>query len=160
MKVTPKTCCRLIAARVSLIAAFPLLLLKTVFLYYKAPLVSIHYDDETIELPALMVSIMNGQRMGGGFFMAPDGKPDDHLLDLCIAREVGRLQIFVLVTYFMKGTQATQEPIRMERARKVVVEAIKGVLPAHADGETICIEGKRLEIELLPGQIEMVTRVS
>jgi YegS/Rv2252/BmrU family lipid kinase len=134
--------------------------LKTVFLYYKAPLVSITYGGEELELPALMVSIMNGQRMGGGFFMAPEGKPDDHLLDLCIAREVGRLRIFVLVTYFMKGTQATQEPIRMAQAQHVVVDAVKGVLPAHADGETICTEGKRLEIELLPGQIEIVTRLS
>jgi diacylglycerol kinase (ATP) len=32
-------------------------------------------DDETFQQPFLMVSIMNGQRMGGSFMMAPDGHP-------------------------------------------------------------------------------------
>jgi diacylglycerol kinase (ATP) len=130
--------------------------LKTVFLYYRAPLTRIAYDEQTITQPSLLVSIMNGQRMGGGFFMAPEGKPGDGLFDLCIAHEVSRARIFGLIPHFMRGTQATQEPIRMEQARRVVVTAVEGVLPAHADGETLCTEGQRLEIELLPRQIEII----
>jgi diacylglycerol kinase (ATP) len=130
--------------------------LKTVFLYYKAPLVTVEYDDQAITLPALMVSVMNGRRMGGGFMMAPDGEPGDGLLDLCIAREVSRARIFGLIPHFMRGTQATQEPIRTARARRVVVTAVEGVLPAHADGETLCTDGQRLELELLPSQLEVV----
>jgi diacylglycerol kinase (ATP) len=130
--------------------------LKTIFLYYKAPLLTIEYDGQTITQPALLVSTMNGQRMGGGFFMAPEGKPDDGLFDLCIAHEVSRARIFGLMSHFMRGTQATQEPIKTGQARHVVVTAVKGVLPAHADGETLCTEGKRLEMELLPGQIEII----
>jgi diacylglycerol kinase family enzyme len=108
--------------------------------------------------PALMVSIMNGQRMGGGFFMAPTGQPDDGIFDLCIARQVNRGRIFGLVLKFMSGTQATQEPITMAQARHVTVTAVEGVLPAHADGETLCIEGKQLILELLPSQIEIISR--
>jgi diacylglycerol kinase family enzyme len=130
--------------------------LKTVFLYYQAPLTKIEYDGQTITQPSLMISIMNGQRMGGGFMMAPEGKPDDGLFDLCIAREVSRARIFGLIPHFIRGTQATQEPIRMEQARRVVVTAIEGALPAHADGETLCTEGQRLEMELLPRQIEIL----
>jgi diacylglycerol kinase family enzyme len=99
---------------------------------------------------------MNGQRMGGGFMMAPEGKPDDGLFDLCIARGVSRVRIFGLIPHFLRGTQATQEPIRTEQARRVVVTAVEGVLPAHADGETLCTDGQRLEIELLPRQIEVI----
>jgi diacylglycerol kinase (ATP) len=130
--------------------------LKTVFLYYKAPLAKIEYDGQTITQPSLMVSIMNGQRMGGGFYMAPDGKPDDGLFDLCIAREVSRARIFGLIPHFLRGTQASQEPIRAGRATRVVVTAAEGVLPAHADGETLCTEGHRLEMELLPRQMEFI----
>ena len=132
--------------------------LKTVFLYYKAPLTSIEYDDQTLTQPSLLISIMNGRRMGGGFLMAPEGKPDDGLFDLCIAHEVSRARIFGLVPHFMRGTQATQEPIRMGQARHVVIEAIKGVLPAHADGETLCTEGRRLEVELLPRQVDVICK--
>ncbi len=130
--------------------------LKTVFLYYQAPLVAIEYDGQTVTQPALMVSIMNGQRMGGGFLMAPQGQSDDGLFDLCIARQVSRAHIFALIPHFLRGTQATQEPIRTGQARRVVVTAIEGVLPAHADGETLCTDGQRLELELLPRQIEII----
>ena len=130
--------------------------LKTVFLYYKAPLTTIEYDGQTITQPSLMISVMNGRRMGGGFMMAPQGQPDDSLFDLCIAREVSRARIFGLIPHFLRGTQATQEPIRTERARRVVVTAVEGVLPAHADGETLCTDGRRLELKLLPRQIEVI----
>jgi YegS/Rv2252/BmrU family lipid kinase len=130
--------------------------LKTVFLYYRAPLTEIEYEGQTVTQPSLLVSIMNGQRMGGGFYMAPEGKPDDGLFDLCIAREVSRPRIFSLIPHFLRGTQAGQEPIRVGQASSVVITAVEGSLPAHADGETLCTEGRRLELELLPRQIDII----
>ena len=130
--------------------------LKTIFLYFKAPTVRIDYDGQVLELPALMVSIMNGRRMGGGFMMAPDASPADGLLDLCIARQVSRGRIFTLIPHFMKGDQATQESITTARARQVQVTAVAGALPAHADGETLCMAGERLDLELLPQQLELI----
>jgi diacylglycerol kinase (ATP) len=134
--------------------------LKTIFLYFRAPTVCIEYDGQMLELPALMVSIMNGRRMGGGFMMAPDASPADGLLDLCIAREVSRRRIFTLIPHFMKGDQASQEPITTARARQVTVTAVAGALPAHADGETLCMAGERLAIELLPQQLELICLAS
>jgi diacylglycerol kinase (ATP) len=148
------------AVKMTRLHGFPsylIAVLKTVFLYYKAPLVTIEYDGQTITQLSLMISVMNGRRMGGGFMMAPEGQPDDGLFDLCIARQVSRARIFGLIPHFLRGTQATQEPIQTGRARRVVVTAVEGVLPAHADGETLCTDGRRLEIELLPRQIEIIS---
>jgi YegS/Rv2252/BmrU family lipid kinase len=131
--------------------------LKTVLLYYKAPLTAIEFDGESLTQPSLMISVMNGQRMGGGFMMAPEGRPDDGLFDLCIAREVSRARIFGLIPHFMRGTQATQEPIRTGRAARVAVTAVEGVLPAHADGETLCTEGTQLEMVILPQQLDILS---
>jgi len=147
------------AVKITWLTGFPsyiVAVLKTVSLYYKAPLTKTEYDGQTITQPSLMVSIMNGQRLGGGFFMAPEGKPNDGMFDLCIAHEVSRPRLFGLIPHFLKGTQAGQEPITMAQAQRVVITAVEGVLPSHADGETLCTEGQRLEIELLPSQIEMV----
>lgn len=147
------------AVKMTWLTGFPsyiVAVLKTVFLYYKAPLTKIEYDGQTITQPSLLISIMNGQRMGGGFFMAPGGKPDDGLFDLCITHEVSRPRTFGIIPHFLRGTQATQKPIRMVQARSVVVTAVEGALPAHTDGETLCTEGWRLEMELLPGQIEIL----
>jgi len=130
--------------------------LKTVFLYFRAPTVQITMDEETTTQAALMVAVMNGRRMGGGFMMAPQAKLDDGMLDFCIADQVSRARIFTLIPHFMKGTQATQPEIRTGRTRSVVVTAVEGVLPGHADGEILCTEGRQLTIELLPRQIEVL----
>ena len=130
--------------------------LKTIFLYYRAPTVRVEFDGQELELPALMVSIMNGRRMGGGFFMAPQGLTDDGLFDLCIARQVSRPAIFLLIPRFMQGSQAGHPAIQMVRADRVTVTALQGSLPAHADGETLCYSGERLELSVFPRMLEVL----
>jgi YegS/Rv2252/BmrU family lipid kinase len=137
-------------------ASYIVAALKTIFLYFKAPQVSVEYNGKSITLPALLVSIMNGRRMGGGFMMAPKGLSDDGVLDIIIAHEVSRPQIFALMVHFMQGTQATHKAIRTAQAQHITVTAVEGLLPAHADGETLCTEGTELTIELLPHQIELI----
>jgi diacylglycerol kinase (ATP) len=131
--------------------------LRTVLLYFTAPKVEITLDGKSFIQRSLMTSIMNGRRMGGGFMMAPEGTPDDGLLDLCIASEASRLRLFQLIPYFLKGTQASQPEVKMHRARTAKVRALEGSLPAHADGETLCYKGQSLEIELLPAVLDFVT---
>jgi YegS/Rv2252/BmrU family lipid kinase len=130
--------------------------LKTIFLYYHAPAIRLEYDGHSQELSALMVSVMNGRRMGGGFMMAPESSNRDGLLDLCIARQVSRGRIFALIPHFMKGDQATQKSISTARAKQIHVTALEGSLPVHADGETICTAGGSLTIELLPAQLSLI----
>lgn len=137
--------------------AYLIAALETIFIYFKAPTVRIEYDDQKLEQAALMVSVMNGQRMGGGFFMAPDGLPHDGTFDLCIAGTAGKFRILQLLPTFMNGTQATQPEITTGRARKVTITALKETLPAHCDGETLCREGRSLSIELIPRALEFIT---
>ncbi len=132
--------------------------LRTIFLFFNAPLVQIEYDDKTITQPALMVSIMNGRRMGGGFMMAPHANTDDGLLDICIAGQLSRLGILGMIPRFMQGTQATHGQIKTARAASVHVTAIKGVLPTHADGETICTAGSELIVEVIHQPMKILTR--
>jgi len=131
--------------------------LKTMYLYYRAPLVRVEYDGQAAIQRLLMVSVMNGRRMGGGFMMAPESRVDDGLLDLCLAEQVSRARIFVLIFHFMRGTQAGKKPITTGRARRVVVTAVEGVLPAHADGETLCVDGRELAVDVLPQQLQFIS---
>jgi diacylglycerol kinase (ATP) len=136
--------------------SFFVAVLKTILLYYRAPLVTVEYDGQVLTQPSLMVSIMNGRRLGGGFMMAPQAEPDDGLFDLCIVREVSRARMFGLIPHFLRGTQATQEPVTTGQAARISIAAVKGSLPAQTDGEILCVDGQRLEIELLPRQIEVL----
>ncbi|NOY98654.1 MAG: diacylglycerol kinase family lipid kinase [Chloroflexi bacterium] len=137
--------------------AYLIATMRTVFLYYKAPTVRIAFDEQTIEQPSLLVSVMNGRRMGGGFYMAPQGDPGDGWFDLCIAEEASQLRIFGLIPHFLEGTQTSQPEIKTAQARKVTVTALKGTLPAHCDGETLCYAGQELSIELIPQALDFIT---
>jgi diacylglycerol kinase (ATP) len=137
-------------------ASYIVAALKTIFLYFRAPLVKIEMDSEVITQAALMVSIMNGQRMGGGFMMAPNSQTDDGLFDVCIARQVSRLGIFALIPRFMKGTQGSHPAINFAQTKHILITALKGVLPAHADGETLCTDGDCLEVIIHPSALDII----
>jgi YegS/Rv2252/BmrU family lipid kinase len=147
------------AAKLKRLHGFPSYIvaaLKTIFLYYRAPQVHLEWDGQSLTMFSLMVSVMNGRRMGGGFMMAPEAQVDDASFDLCLAGQVSRLRIFGLIPKFMQGTQAGHPAIRFLRTNHLVVTALQGVLPAHADGETLCVSGQRLELTLLPKMLEVI----
>jgi len=136
--------------------SFLVAVLKTIFLYNKAAVSTVAYDGKTLTQPSLMISVMNGRRLGGGFFMAPQSEPDDGLFDLCIAHQVSRVRIFGLIPHFLRGTQSTQKEITTGQAARITITAVEGALPAQTDGEILCVDGQKLEIELLPGQIDVL----
>jgi YegS/Rv2252/BmrU family lipid kinase len=150
-----------VAAKMKRLSGFPSYIvaaLETIFLYYKAPLVQIDFNGKTLTQLSLMVSIMNGRRLGGGFYTAPRAETDDGLFDLCIAGQVSRPRIFPLILLFMKGTQDTHPAIQIGRTQSITVTALKGVIPAHADGETLCVEGQKLALEIVPKEIEIISQ--
>lgn len=134
---------------ISGIPAYLISAVKTIFLYFDAPLLRIQIDGEVLEQPCLLVSTMNGKRMGGSFMFAPESESDDGLLNLCIIKQVSRLQVLGLFPKVMGGTQSEHPAVKMLTARRVKIEALSGALPVHADGETICEAGKELEVEIL-----------
>lgn len=136
--------------------SFMAAVLKTVFLYNKAPLARIEYDGNVITQRSLLISIMNGRRLGGGFIMAPDSLPDDGVFDLCIAEQMSSFEVIKMIPHFTKGDQATQPAIKTGRAAKISITAQDGPLPAQTDGEIICVDGSQLDIELLPRQLEII----
>ncbi|MBI3162656.1 MAG: diacylglycerol kinase family lipid kinase [Chloroflexi bacterium] len=131
--------------------------IKTVFLYYNPAQVEIILDDtETIRQVSLMISVMNGRRMGGGFQMTPESQPDDGFFDLCIAETASRGRILMLIPHFIRGTHVTQPEIKMRRARKISIRSLDTTFPAHADGEFICLSGSHLTLELFPRELEII----
>jgi diacylglycerol kinase (ATP) len=132
---------------------------KTIFVYFKPPLLDIVLDNKTFQMPALMVSIMNGRRMGGGFMMAPDAKPNDGTFDLLLVRQVPQMAMFGIMLKIMKGTQASDPAVSTAQSKKVIVKASKGSIPAHADGVTVCEEGQEVTVEILPNELEIITRL-
>lgn len=141
---------------ISGIPAYLIAAIKTIFLYFDAPLLRIEIDEEVIEQPCLLVSVMNGKRMGGSFMFAPESSSDDGLLSLCIAHQVTRWQVLGLFPKVMGGTQKDHPAISMPSGQNLRVQALKGTLPVHADGETICEAGQSLDVTILKQQLNLI----
>jgi len=136
--------------------AYLIAALQNIFIYYQAPTLEIQLDKESMHMPSLLVSVMNGKRIGGGFWTAPDASLDDGLFDLCIAEEVSRSRMLTLLPHFLRGTQTTQPEIRMKRAGMVKITATKGLMPVQADGEILDDACREVIIEILPKQLEII----
>jgi YegS/Rv2252/BmrU family lipid kinase len=145
--------------RISGILSYLVAAIKTMFIYYKTPTVELVLDGKSSgQVPALMICTMNGRRLGGSFMMTPNSKPNDGLFDLLIVREVPRGQMPGLMSLVMKGTQDTHPAVTTARAKKITLRALKGSLPAHADGVTLCEAGEEISIEVLPSELAIITQ--
>jgi diacylglycerol kinase family enzyme len=131
-----------------------LAVLKTIFLNFEAPATIIEYDGERMELPAMLVSVTNGPREGGGFLIAPEAKPDDGLFDVCIADEVSQLTMLRLLPHFLRGTHVDLDPITMVQAEQISISSPDGLI-AHVDGEVLCTNAPWIKCEILPGALDV-----
>ncbi len=134
--------------------------IKVIFIYFKPPEVRIEVGDRNYTVTALMVSVMNGRRMGGGFMMAPTAVNDDRLFNLVIVNKVPQIAMFGLIGKFMKGTHAEDPAVQTCQGDRVIVTALKGTLPVHADGVTVCEAGQMVTIDLIPRGLELISRTT
>jgi len=130
--------------------------LRTLLLYPEAPNVTITLDKESYSQPSHQISIMNGRRMGGVFFMAPHAKNYDGKLEMCLSHRLTRRDMLSLIGMFTKGTQATHPLIKTASSTAYKIIAPAGGLVCHADGETICTNGKALNVECLASRIQII----
>jgi len=125
--------------------------------FEKSPVIKVKYDDKEVTLAAVLVSVVNGRRMGGSFFMGPNAILDDGFLDICYVRhQEKRSQLLNIFSHYKKGTQSECEGVFMNKAVKFHLTALEGGMAAHCDGETICYEGKELEISCAPGALRLI----
>jgi YegS/Rv2252/BmrU family lipid kinase len=129
--------------------------IRTLAYYYHAPETVIHIDSDELVQPSLMISVMNGRRMGGGFYMTPNSRMDDGLLDLCIAAEMDRSKMVSFLPRFMRGTHVTDPAITMTQGRKVTITS-NSPWAAQADGEIYGVGAQRYEIELIPQRLRLI----
>ncbi len=136
--------------------AYVLGALRTFIMFPEAPEVKISWEDAYMSIATHQISIMNGKRMGGTFFMAPWAENHDGRLELCMAGRMNRREMVDLMIRYTKGSQVGHPKITTASAARFRIEAPKGGLVVHADGETVCIDGKALDVECIPGALEIV----
>ena len=104
---------------------------------------------EPIEGKFLMVSIGNGNRTGGTFYLTPDAKPDDGHIDVCLVEPLSKPRLLTLLPLTFKGAHVGRAEVRILRVPSLTIEA---TIPyaMHVDGEFVGDAPLRLDIRLLP----------
>lgn len=129
--------------------------LRTLAFYYYSPLITMRVDGDELVQPSLLISVMNGRRMGGGFYITPSSEMDDGLFDFCVAAQVSRPKMVAFVPRFMRGTHTTDVDITMGQGRQITVVS-ESPWVAHLDGEIYGMGARRYEIELLPQRLRLI----
>ncbi|MCL2763169.1 MAG: diacylglycerol kinase family lipid kinase [Treponema sp.] len=125
--------------------------------YDPSPVIRIRCDAHEVTLPAIIVSIVNGRRMGGSFYMGPNALLDDGLLDICyVQRPSSRLKLMKVFLHYPKGTQTACEGVYSGRGAQFHLTALEGGMAVHCDGETVCYDGTELEISCIPGALRLL----
>lgn len=136
------------------IALYVPVVFQTIFVDSKPSHVKIKTENEELNLSALQISIANGNREGGSFFMAPDAKLDDGLFDICIVEELTRPKIMGMVPKFMAGTHVNHPKTKMLKTKKINITSDEDLI-AHFDGELL--ENLReINCEIIPNCLSVI----
>jgi diacylglycerol kinase (ATP) len=123
---------------------------------FRPPHMTVELDGVRVaEGPMTLVTIGNGGRHGGGFWICPDARIDDGVLDVCTCDGLGTLGILSFLPRVMRGTHTGAACVHMHLARHVRVTS-PDPLPVHADGEIIADDARELEIEIHPGRLRVL----
>jgi YegS/Rv2252/BmrU family lipid kinase len=118
----------------------------------------IEWDGGQYEGPALLITVGNGPRTGGMFFMAPHADPFDGKLTFVYGYRRTRSQIFRLLPKTMKpgkGSFVEMDGIHEQQATWVKIH-VEGPAPAHVDGEIFSESIQDLEYKIFPGRLRIL----
>ncbi|GAB3530244.1 diacylglycerol kinase family protein [Arthrobacter monumenti] len=96
---------------------------------------SVTVNGRTKELAAVLISVANGQSMGGGMKIAPEARYDDGELDLLVVSPLSRLRFLAVFPKVFSGRHVGHPAVRIQRVSAVELDA-PGIV-AYADGERI-----------------------
>ncbi len=108
---------------------------------------TLEMNGEIIRQDCFMISVANGKRYGGGFYVAPKASINDGLLDVNIIGKISPVKRMRYLPVIEKGEHLNLDFIRYEQTDKISITCpVK--LHAHLDGEYLYTDA--FEIEILP----------
>ncbi len=122
---------------------------------YMGQRVSLDFGSGKIWFEALLVEITNGKCIGGGYYICPEARVDDGLLDLCLVRRLSWIEFFRHVPKVFKGKHKYLKQISMGLITKVAVES-ETPMAAQVDGELWPRRVKRFELAVVPQVLECI----
>ena len=106
--------------------------------------------------PTTVLEVGVGPCAGGVFYLTPDARPDDGLLDVCALGEIGVGFLLTKAYRVLSGRHTTLKEVRMARTSRLRVTSEVGPLTAHLDGEIRQPGSEVLEVSVLAGALPVL----
>ena len=132
--------------------SFMIAVLKHIF-FYKEQYYTISSAEKTTAGKYMMISIANGTRYGGGFFVAPLAKPNDGLLDAILVKPLSPFRRLRYLPVIEKGKHLGLPFIDYYNTQKLIIKSNRAI-QSHLDGEYL--ESNELVIEILPAHFNFI----
>jgi diacylglycerol kinase (ATP) len=97
----------------------------------------------------LLVSLGNGNRAGGAFYLTPDAYPDDGMIDVCVVDAMSRARMMTMLPRAFNGSHVGRPQVSVLRSGSVEVTAERAY-PMHVDGEFVEGAAGTLSVTLRP----------
>jgi len=101
---------------------------------YSNRTISLTVDGASSAHDVLLVAIANGAYYGGGMRIAPEARPDDGMLDVCVVADISRLTAIRQLPNLYRGTHVHHPQVSMRTGRRVEVDGEPSTR-IHLDGE-------------------------
>ena len=118
----------------------------------------LEWDDGSYQGPLSLVSVGNGARTGGVFFMAPHADPFDGKLTFVHGYRITRMGLFQVLPSAMKpgkGNMVEMDGINEFHCTRLSIHLDKPS-PAHTDGEIFDSWVTDLEYKIFPAAVQML----
>ncbi|MEO6541750.1 MAG: diacylglycerol kinase family protein [Ferruginibacter sp.] len=132
--------------------SFMISILKHIF-FYKEQHYSIVSAEKILEGKFMMISVANGTRYGGGFFVTPLAKPGDGLFDVNLVKSLSPFKRLKYLPVIEKGKHLELPFIDYYNTRKITIKSNRPI-QSHLDGEYL--ESHELIIEMLPAHFNFI----
>ncbi len=93
----------------------------------------------------LLTSIGIGKYLGGGMMLLPHADPTDGMLDVMVARRVGRARLLRILPGIFRGEHLGEPEVSYYRAREVEILAPENT-HIHADGDPVGTGGATVRV--------------
>ncbi len=117
--------------------------------------VRLTFDGQVLEQSVFLITVGNGQYVGGGFRITPRARLDDGLLDVCVLRGLTLPETLRYLPRVICGRHLDLPQVRYFTATSVVVESALP-LPLQLDGELQGTDLHRVEIKIEPQMLTII----